>query len=91
MLVVDTSELKRPTQRKLHAAWQELHGREVLATPTVATELAPLGAISAQKNVSVAEQQLETRVADLSAKRANDLRQQVWWARMWRDPRARTA
>jgi len=32
MHVVDTSELKRPTQRKLHAAWRELHGRQVLAT-----------------------------------------------------------
>ena len=86
MLVVDTSELKRPTQRKLHAAWQELQGRQVLATPTVATELAPLGAISTEKDVSVAEQQLATRAAELSAKRVNDLEQQVWWARMWRDP-----
>ncbi len=41
MLLVDTSELKRPTQRKLHAAWHELHGRRVLASPTVADELAP--------------------------------------------------
>ena len=30
MLLVDTSELKRPTQRKLHAAWHELHGRQVV-------------------------------------------------------------
>ena len=24
MILVDTTELMRPTQRKLHAAWQEL-------------------------------------------------------------------
>ena len=86
MIVVDTSELKRPTQRKLHAAWQELHGRQLLATPTVATELAPLGAIDIGTDVSVAEQQLATRATDLSVIRVNDLRRQVWWARMWRDP-----
>ena len=42
MILVDTRELTRPTQRKLHAAWQELQGRQVLATPSVARELAPL-------------------------------------------------
>ena len=45
-----------------------------------------MGAISTEKDVSVAEQQLATREAELSAKRVNDLEQQVWWARMWRDP-----
>ncbi len=44
MTVVDTTELGRPTQRKLHAAWRELHGKQVLAPPAVARELAPLGA-----------------------------------------------
>ena len=86
MIVVDTSELKRPTQRKLHAAWQELHGRELLATPTVATELAPLGAIDTGTDVSVAEQQLAIRATELSVTRVNDLQRQVWWARMWRNP-----
>ena len=42
MILVDTTELMRPTQRKLHAAWQELQGQQVLATPSVAKELAPL-------------------------------------------------
>ena len=42
--LVDTSELKRPTQRKLHAAWCELQREQVLATPGVADELAPLAA-----------------------------------------------
>ena len=42
MILVDTTELMRPTQLKLHAAWQELQGRQVLATPSVARELAPL-------------------------------------------------
>ena len=42
--LVDTSELKRPTQRKLHAAWRELQGERVLASPGVADELAPLAA-----------------------------------------------
>ena len=40
MIVVDTSELMRPTQRKLHAAWWELQGQPVRSTITVARELA---------------------------------------------------
>lgn len=40
MIVVDTTELARHTQRKLHAAWWELQGKQLLATPAVAEELA---------------------------------------------------
>ena len=39
MILVDTTELMRPTQRKLHAAWQELQGQQVLATPSVAERM----------------------------------------------------
>ena len=39
MTVVDSSELWRPTQRKLHAGWWELDGKQVLTTQEVAGEL----------------------------------------------------
>ena len=34
MIVVDTTELTRHTQRKLHAAGWELKGKQLLATPS---------------------------------------------------------
>lgn len=87
MLVVDTSELKRPTQRRLHAAWREVHGQKVLATPMVASELAPLSADSlGTGDPSVAETLLETRAGSLTPRRKSELDQQAWWAQMWRDP-----
>ena len=87
MLVVDTSELKRPTQRKLHAAWQELHGRQVRATPGVAAELAPMAVDSIWRDgPSAAQRELESTEARLPARRRNELKQQIWWADMWRDP-----
>jgi len=86
MTVVDTSELLRPTQRKLHAAWQELHGRKVLATPTVARELAPLGAdVLDNRGHSAAEIALRNRAATLSPRRRAELQRQQWWATMWQD------
>jgi len=86
MLLVDTSELKRPTQRKLHAAWHELHGRQVLASPTVADELAPFATDTLGTTApSGAETRLETQAGTLSRRRENELKQQAWWAAMWRD------
>ena len=85
MIVVDTSELKRPTQRKLHAAWHELHGRRVLAPPSVATELAPLAAgVVWGGGRSAAETELAAGRADLPERRRSELQRQAWWAEMWR-------
>ena len=83
MILVDTSELKRPMQRKLHAAWCELHDQQVLAPPGVARELAPLAAdtIWSEKK-SAAETLLED--ANVPRERRGELLQQAWWAQMWR-------
>ncbi len=83
-ILVDTSELKRPMQRKLHAAWRELHNRQVLAPPSVARELAPLAADTIwSRRKSAAETLLDD--ADLPGERRAELLQQAWWARMWRN------
>ena len=87
MIVVDTSELRRPVQRKLHAAWWELSRRQVLSTPTVATELAPLGADPTGVNGrSAADVVLETAGSETSERRRTEVAQQAWWATMWRSP-----
>lgn len=87
MTVVDTSELMRPTQRKLHAAWCELAGRPVLAPPSVARELAPLGADpTAIDGRSAAEALLRNLRPDTGARRIAELQVQAWWAEMWRAP-----
>lgn len=87
MTVVDTSELMRPTQRKLHAAWCELAGRPVLAPQSVARELAPLGADpTAIDGRSAAEALLHNLGPDIGARRITELRVQAWWAEMWRAP-----
>ena len=86
MILVDTSELKRPTQRKLHAAWCELHKRQVLAPPSVARELAPLAADTIWSGKkSAAETLLELDDANVPGERRAELLQQAWWARMWRN------
>ena len=86
MILVDTSELKRPTQRKLHAAWCELHGRQVLAPPSVARELAPLAADTIWTGTkSAAETLLELDNANVPVERRAELRQQAWWAQVWRN------
>lgn len=78
MLLVDTSELKRPTQRKLHAAWHELHGRQVLASPTVADELAPFATDTLGTTApSGAERRLEAQAGTLSRRREHELQQQA--------------
>ena len=83
--LVDTSELKRPTQRKLHAAWRELQGERVLATPGVADELAPLATnVLWHEGPSEAEHTLQNRT--LPDPRRRQLQQQAWWGRMWTDP-----
>ena len=85
MILVDTSEL-RPTQRKLHAAWQELQGRQVLATPGVARELAPLAVdVAWMGRPSDAENRLRAGGSRLPKRRGNELRQQAWWGEMWAD------
>ena len=87
MIVVDTSELRRPVQRKLHAAWWELKGQQVLATPTVAAELAPLGADPTGVNGrSAADVVLETAGPETSERRRAEVALQAWWATMWRSP-----
>ena len=86
MILVDTSELMRPTQRKLHAAWQELQGRQVLATPGVARELAPLAVdVAWMGRPSDAENRLRAGGSRLPKRRGNELRQQAWWGEMWAD------
>ena len=80
--LVDTSELRRPTQRKLHAAWRELQGEQVLATPGVADELAPLAAnVLWRDGPSDADHALQSRT--LPERRRRQLQQQAWWGRMW--------
>ena len=87
MTVVDTSELMRTTQRKLHAAWCELAGRPVLAPPSVARELAPLGADpTALDGRSAAEALLGSLGPNAGTRRIAELRIQAWWAEMWRAP-----
>ena len=86
MILVDTSELMRPTQRKLHAAWQELQGRQVLATPSVARELASLAVdVPWMGRPSDAENRLRAGGSRLPKRRENELRQQAWWGEMWAD------
>ncbi len=87
MIVVDTSELKRPTQRKLHAAWWELQKQRVRAPLAVARELAPDGVQSLELGgESPAERALRTGLGGLSPTRVEQLRQQVWWVQEWRNP-----
>ena len=87
MIVVDTSELRRPVQRKLHAAWWELADQQVLATRTVANELAPLGADpTAVNGRSAADALLASAGPETSEERLNEVEQQAWWATMWRSP-----
>ena len=86
MILVDTTELMRPTQRKLHAAWQELQGQQVLATPSVARELAPLAVdVPWMGRPSDAENRLKAGGSRLPKRRQNELRQQAWWGEMWAD------
>ena len=86
MILVDTTELMRPTQLKLHAAWQELQGRQVLATPSVARELAPLAVdVPWMGRPSDAENRLKAGESRLPKRRQNELRQQAWWGEMWAD------
>ena len=86
MILVDTTELTRPTQRNLHAAWCELGNEQVLATPTVADELVPLSVESIWSGKpSLAEMALEEDRGTISKVRKSELHRQVWWARMWTD------
>ena len=86
MTLFDTTELRRPTQRKLHAAWQEIAGQKVYITGTTATELAPMAAAptSGPNGLSAAEDELRRLGDGLSERRRSQLLRQAWWATMWR-------
>ena len=86
MTLFDTTELKRPTQRKLHAAWQEMAGAKVCMTETTAIELAPMAAAptGGPNGLSAAEDELNRRGDAMTKRRRNELLQQAWWATMWR-------
>ena len=92
MTLFDTTELRRPTQRKLHAAWWEITGEKMCLTATTATELAPLAAAptSGPNGLSAAEDELERLGTGMSDERRDRLQQQAWWATMWRSPDARS-
>ena len=84
--LLDTSELRRPTQRKLHSAWAEIHGRKTMMPPTVAFELAPLGAPdTVEDGLSRAERMLRSGEKKMPAGRRMEVAQQAWWGRMWRE------
>lgn len=84
--LLDTSELLRPTQRKLHSAWAEIHGRKTMMPPTVALELAPLGVPDTVENgLSRAERMLLPGGKKMPAGRRMEVAQQAWWGRMWRE------
>ena len=86
MTLFDTTELRRPTQRKLHAAWQEIVGEKVCITGTTASELAPMAAAptSGPNGLSAAEDELGRLGGRLSEQRRSQLLRQAWWATMWR-------
>ena len=87
MLLVDTTELIPHTQRQLHAAWQELHGHQLCAPPTVAFELAPRGVNSLRTGKpSNAEDELRDNSDKYSARELRYLRSEAWWAKEWRNP-----
>lgn len=90
MTLFDTTELRRPTQRKLHAAWWEIAGEKMHLTATTATELAPLAAAptSGPNGLSAAEDELRRLGTRMSDERRDQLLQQAWWATMWRSPDA---
>ena len=84
--LLDTSELRRSTQRKLHSAWAEIHGRKTMMPPTVAFELAPLGAPdTVEDGLSRAERMLRSGEKKMPAGRRVEVAQQAWWGRMWRE------
>ena len=69
MILVDTTELIPHTQRQLHAAWQELHGKKLYSPPTVAFEIAPRAVNAlATGGPSGAEEEIE-RTADKYGRR----------------------
>lgn len=82
----DTSELLRLTQRKLHSAWAEIHGRKgrkTMMPPTVALELAPLGVPDTVENgLSRAERMLLPGGKKMPAGRRMEVAQQAWWGRI---------
>ena len=87
MILFDTTEMRKPTTRKLHAAIAELERRQALVSPTAARELAANGHEPRGVNgVSTAEHMLQAEHGRLTPRKKNRLEQDAWWAQMWRDP-----
>ena len=85
LILFDTNELLQPLPRKLHAAWAEMHERHLHIPPTVAIELAPRGYPPNDfGGVSAAEERLRRGTTDLTKQEAGRLKQEAWWAQMWR-------
>ena len=79
MILFDTTEMRKPTPRKLHAAIAELDKRQAVVSPTVARELAGNGhEPSGVNGVSLAEHMLETQHARLTPIKENQLKQDAW-------------
>ena len=87
MILFDTTEMRKPTTRKLHAAIAELERRQALVSPTAARELAANGHEPRSVNeVRTAEHMLQAERGRLTPRKKNRLEQDAWWAQMWRDP-----
>ena len=86
LIVFDTTEVLRVWPRKLHAALAELEKTVVAVPPTVGVELAPM--VSPEgiaEGETEAEQRVRTDKGQIGRQRMKAIRQQAWWARMWRD------
>ena len=87
MITFDTSELLRPTPRNLHTAWQELEGEKVCMTITTGRELAPYAVeMMPGTQTCVARGLLDHPEEDQDPERDDQLKRQVWWDIMWRNP-----
>ena len=89
MILFDTTEMRMPTPRKLHAAIAELDERQVVVSPTVAGELAANGQAPRIINgISAAQHALKTQGSSMAARTRSELNIDAWWAQVWRDPRS---
>ena len=89
LILVDTTEVIRVWPRKLHAALAELDGKSVNMSESVGAELAPLvGSSGVSRGESEAERLTKDLDPDKQARRLKQIRQQAWWAQVWRDEKA---
>ena len=89
LILVDTTEVIRVWPRKLHAALAELDGKTVNMSENVGVELAPLvGSRGISRGESEAERLTKELDPDKQARRLKQVRQQAWWAQVWRDEKA---